>query len=76
MKENQSQYTPDLDHALLHRARQLIKGDQIHTVRTWMFIYERSIPGSKERLQYEHLLRIFIATESVIMAAQRLDGGL
>jgi len=62
---------PDLDHSLVHRVHQCMKGDDVHLVRTWLFLYEKASPGSGDRIYYECLLRKYVAKESVIRAAHR-----
>jgi hypothetical protein len=60
---------PNLDHSLIHRVQQCMKGDDVHCVRTWLFLYEKSSPGSADRIYYECLLRKYVAKENVIRAA-------
>jgi hypothetical protein len=60
---------PNLDHSLIHRVQQCVKGDDVHRVRTWLFLYEKSSSGSADRIYYECLLRKYVATENVIRAA-------
>ena len=58
----------NLDQSLLHRARKLTNGANVHIVKTWMLCYELSQPDSLERDKYERLLRQFVARS-------RLDEG-
>ena len=60
----------DLDQVLIHRIGRLMRADNVHRVRTWLFLYEKSAPGSQDRLQYETLLREYVVTENAIIAAR------
>ena len=60
---------PDLDHSLVHRVHQCMRADDVHRVRTWLFLYEKASPASGDRVYYECLLREYVATQSMIRAA-------
>jgi len=62
--------TTDVDYTLLYRVRQLIDGTSIHIVQTWVFLYEKSPVHSKERDEYESILRKFVTTRSLCEAAR------
>ena len=62
---------PNLDHSLIHRVNQCMRGDHVHRVRTWLFLYEKSSPGSGDRIFYECLLRNYVVTESITQAANQ-----
>jgi hypothetical protein len=57
----------DIDHALLHQVRRFITGANIHAVKTWLFAYETSQPGSSTRTKYERKLRGFVADQNRIL---------
>jgi hypothetical protein len=63
----------DLDQALIHRIGKLMRADNVHRLRTWLFLYEKSAPGSKDRLQYESLLREYVATQNAIVAPESCE---
>jgi hypothetical protein len=48
------------DHFLLHQARKLTTGANVHLVKTWIFCYENSLPGSAAQAHYEELIRGFV----------------
>jgi hypothetical protein len=58
-----------LGRTLIHRARKLITGANVHRLKTWIFCYEHSVEGSETRLRYEQLLRTFVAAEHSKCAA-------
>jgi predicted acyltransferase (DUF342 family) len=60
----------DLDHSLIHQARQWITGANVHYVKTWLFCYETSNPDSARRERYEKLLRDFVTSKKLILAAR------
>ena len=64
-----------LDHALVHRARLLITGDNVHLLNTLLFLYEKSSPKTLDRTRYEEKLRTLVAEKELIRAA-RLIGKL
>ena len=59
-----------LDHSLIYQARKFITGANVHYVKTWIFCYETSEPESEGRRRYEKLLREFVATRNLILAAR------
>jgi len=61
---------PNLDHSLIHRVHGCMRGDHVHRVRTWLFLYEKSSPDSGDRLFYECLLRNYVATQNPAEAAR------
>jgi hypothetical protein len=54
-----------IDHSLLHQARKLVTGADVHRLKTWIFCYEISEPGSSHRKRYEKLLRKFVNTTNL-----------
>jgi hypothetical protein len=61
---------PNLDHSLIHRVHQCMRGDHVHRVRTWLFLYEKSSAGSADRVYYECLLRNYVAAQSAAEAVR------
>jgi hypothetical protein len=59
-----------LDHSLLHQARNLVTGANVHRLKTWIFCYETSKPRSLRRKRYEKLLRTFVNTKNLTIAAR------
>jgi hypothetical protein len=59
-----------IDYSLLHQARKLITGANVHHVKNWIFCYEMSKPGSPQRKYYEKLLRVFVNTKNLSFAAR------
>jgi hypothetical protein len=50
-----------LDHSLLHEARKFVTAANVHRVKTLIFCYEISKPGSSHQKSYEKLLREFVS---------------
>jgi hypothetical protein len=63
---------PELDHSLIYQARKFITGANVHYVKTWIFCYETSQPQTSTRGRYESLLRIFVASNNLLLARGRL----
>jgi hypothetical protein len=61
---------PKVDNFLAYQARKFITGANVHYVKTWIFCYETSVPGSARRERYEKLLRDFVTSNALIRAAQ------
>jgi hypothetical protein len=61
---------PSLDHSLLHEARKFITAANVHRMKTWIFCYETSEPNSSQRKRYERLLREFVNTRRLTVAAR------
>src|ERR1041385_8766668 len=59
----------ELDHLLMSEARKQITGANVHSVKTLLFCYETSAPGSDRRMKYEQALREFVAEKSRIRGA-------
>ena len=59
-----------LDHSLIHEAQKFVAGDNVHYVKTWIFCYETSAQHSKRRERYGKLLRDFVSTKRLILAAR------
>ena len=59
-----------LDRSLIYQARKFINGENVHRINTWIFCYETSVPDSLRRKRYEALLRDFVATKNVTLAAR------
>ena len=58
-----------LDHTLLYQARKLLTAANVHTLKTAIFCYETSAPGSKARETYERGLRDLVQQHARIAAA-------
>jgi len=58
-----------LDHTLLYQARKLVTAANAHTLKTAIFCYETSAPGSKTRATYERCLRDLVQQHARISAA-------
>ena len=50
-----------IDRDLIRQAHHFINGANAHDVRTWIYCYELSAPGSPRQRKYEALLRGFVA---------------
>jgi hypothetical protein len=59
-----------LDYSLIHEAQRYITGDNVHYVNTWIFCYQTSMPDSAQRERYGKLLREFVVTKRLTMAAR------
>jgi hypothetical protein len=59
----------DLDYTLLYQARKLLNGANTHTLRTAIFCYETSAPGSSARQTYEQGLRDLVRQHAEVAAA-------
>jgi hypothetical protein len=46
-------------------------GENVHLIRTWVFLYKMSKEGSNDRKRYELFLRQFVATGRVSLALRR-----
>jgi hypothetical protein len=53
-----------LDCGLVGDARRFITGANVHAVKTWIYCYEMSAPGTTRRKRYEDLLRDFVSSRS------------
>lgn len=63
-----------VDYDLIAEARRYITGANIHFVKTWIFCYEISPPGTSRRLRYETLLQNFVsAKRQFTMTRNRVD---
>ena len=60
----------NIDLFLVREATKFITGANVHLVRTWLYWYEASEPGSKLRGRYENLLRDFVSSSRRLLAAQ------
>ena len=60
----------DIDHSLIHQARKFITGENVHHIKTWIFCYETSEPGSVRSVRYETLLREFVASNTLLATAK------
>jgi hypothetical protein len=59
-----------IDYSLVHRARKLMTGANVHRIKTWIFCYENSEPNSPNQEHYEKLLREFLFTSTRIAGAR------
>jgi hypothetical protein len=59
------------DHSLIYEVQKFITGANVHDVKTWIFCYETSLPNSRHHERYEKLLREFVATKRLHIAARR-----
>jgi hypothetical protein len=57
----------DLDYRLIHRARQLVNGANVHNIGTLILCYEMSPAGSGTRTDYERKLRELVASKELIL---------
>ena len=57
----------ELDYKLIHRARQLVNGANVHNIGTLILCYEMSPAGSGTRTDYERKLREFVASKDEIL---------
>ena len=61
---------PELDRDLILQAGKYITGANVHHVKTWIFCYETSQPGTPRSLRYEVLLRDFVSSNRQITLAR------
>jgi hypothetical protein len=54
-----------VDYSLIYQARKFITAENVHSVNTWIFCYERSQPS--RQMRYEQLLREFVATNNLLL---------
>jgi len=59
-----------IDHSLIYQARKFMTGENVHQVKTWIFCYETSEPGSVRSRCYETLLREFVASHTLLSTAK------
>jgi hypothetical protein len=52
-----------IDLSFLYHVRKWIDGGNPHRLKTWIFCYETSPPGSENRRRYERLPRKVVGTE-------------
>ena len=62
----------EIDHELIFAARRFITGANVHYVKTWVFCYETSLPGSPRRERYEALLRDLVRWSIRLQMSQRM----
>ena len=55
---------PNVDYSLIYQAQKFITAENVHSVNTWIFCYEKSQPPSQMR--YEQLLREFVCDKQSI----------
>ncbi len=60
----------ELDRSLIYQTRKFITAANVHSVKTWMFCYEMSMPGTTTRRRYEKLLRDFVASNLQLVATR------
>ena len=70
MREEVLDAMPEVDCLLIHQARKFITSANVHYVKTWIFCYETSQPGSVRRQRYEDLLHEFVASRTLLLAAR------
>lgn len=56
---------PNVDYSLIYQAQKFITAENVHSVNTWIFCYEKAQPASQ--LRYEQLLREFVATNNLLL---------
>jgi hypothetical protein len=61
----------NVDYSLIYQAQKFITAENVHSVNTWIFCYEKSQPSSQMR--YEQLLREFVATNNLSLGL-RMQG--
>ena len=61
----------ELDRDLIRAVRRFITGANVHSVSTWLFCYEMSLPDSPRRRRYEALLRDFVSSKARLEVAMR-----
>jgi hypothetical protein len=59
---------PKVDYSLIYQAQKFITGENVHSVNTWIFCYEKSQPP--RQMQYEQLLREFVATNNLLLGVR------
>ena len=61
---------PEIDRELIIEARKFITGANVHMLKTWLFCYETSLPGTARSSRYETLLRDFVSSKRLISKAK------
>jgi hypothetical protein len=56
---------PNVDYSLIYQAQKFITSENVHSVNTWIFCYEKSQPS--RQMQYEQLLREFVAKNNLLL---------
>jgi hypothetical protein len=55
----------NVDYSLIYQAQKFITAENVHSVNTWIFCYEKSQPP--RQMRYEQLLREFVATNNLLL---------